>query len=1689
MAISKGLSNALAQLGETSVDKVQQDVPAFTSAKTLGKVPDKILYGQEYADQLEKERQMGEAKLQEIRSKANVKDFASAPQMTRDELMKGAIKDKQGNFILQSYPQDARGFDKYSGLVIPNDTLKKIPKYGGLDSTISQGALPQFNDLTDEQLLQKQDDAYRDLDFGGAQKYTKAYTDRVKSNDLYGRVLAAESARLTSEKEIQKLEAQDYWGITYMDKVKSAIGTGKLTDLTGTNPLNPLFYMAKGTDIGITGVKAFSQATIDALGGIVGSVELNAVGMPQVQQTASWINDHIKVLKIKTAPYLNSAENIGGWEDPEFYVRGVASFVPHLAGVMLASAGGAIMGGAATGTPAGATIGGAAGGVAYGYAMESGSMYNDLIERGIDKTQAGQLSMIYGAVAAPLEALGGSGQTIGKFVLEPAAAKLFKSALKAETKATLFSMAGKAGKQFALSGFGEGITEGTQQFAQNVLTRFADKSQNIWANVGESFVFGGLSGGITGTVTGQGAEAPSKGRVVDPAQGMEAGKVQVKDQVQENISPKKETSEALKAKVKDPEAITTQIAMALGKENALKNTVEMGEKLVAAYPESAEVQDAFTGAKQQYAEAKLRTTLLNESFTQANTAQVVKNPVMDVTIGKNIDGKFIGKASITVEGKGTTLSTPEAYATEVEAKASTAAMSQEWLAKQLESKSIQNTAQAAMINKSIDEITKVPEVVATTFEEKAKQYKTPEEFMATLGDPLLHGTTAQFEEFDINKAGTRSQFDKGFAGQGIYFTNSQEVADSFRGSEDGKSGRVVEAYANIPQERILTVGSFEEINTKLGLPMKTAEQGEIEYTMDMSPKIRDKAIAMGYDAIKVNSGRNDKYGKPTYEMVVFDTKNIKTKEQISKMYEKNEDSRYVIRGDGEIIKGEDEISVDYGIAEELGLAPNQDNEPFPAGSIRLKVKDYAPELIGKKASMYSNVFNSDFFPKSAKNDDVVYNDTKSTSKNTNMTPRTAEEFINSMGKPIYHGGDNKISEFKPYQIYEGRDSEGNAISKVDGVYFTNNLKEAGRFGKEVTAGFLSKDAKIKKVDLRMTDARSAVLMGEEYKRNVLREIKKAKDEGYDAITIQRSSPTQGTDIEVQEMQKKLKQLRPAYDKAMDFVNAEVMEEKVTKDNINEVYDRINAKYPVVVEYNQLKEDLNPTHTIVLNPDVIKTKDQLVKEYENSKPKSSASLKKEALKYDTVAEFLNAQPTKFYHGSPETVATLESGSDTGSRFQENQMPGIYLTPDLDTANYYAGRGRVASEVYFNGKLLEVDNMQALGKIIGVDRFPKDVMQKIPGMVREMGYDGVFLKQGGERNEVVVFNATTLKTEQQLKEIYKKAHSESKGKSPSNTTTTKTQLQDSLKKFHDTYNTYNDKYNETLYRMVGEMENSTAGYRKGNEDGSTFAAESTFPRWVPNDLRSKALFENTILNNFDFENLVYPPSRNSRQVDLIDAFYDNIDRAMKMDTKALRNNIKELQYSLKEEVKPVISSENKDFVSKLSQRMADEFGTETVLAQHININEESEKAVNLVKKDRQQAYRIAMGIEETSTTQQVFVNNAMYLKAMEEGNIDLANQLVKRASLVVTDAAQTLNAAKSSVSDHSARKYVQELILTRFLDVANDYLKDVQDKQEKTTPAQRVKKIIKKEVASVKEKISTKKRFDLKQAQEFISSLQC
>jgi len=194
--------------------------------------------------------------------------------------------------------------------------------------------------------------------------------------------------------------------------------------------------------------------------------------------------------------------------------------------------------------------------------------------------------------------------------------------------------------------------------------------------------------------------------------------------------------------------------------------------------------------------------------------------------------------------------------------------------------------------------------------------------------------------------------------------------------------------------------------------------------------------------------------------------------------------------------------------------------------------------------------------------------------------------------------------------------------------------------------------------------------------------------------------------------------------------------------------------------------------------------------------------------------------------------------------------------------------------------------------------------------------------------------------------------------------------------------------------------------------------------------------------------------------------------------------------KEEARRLKNIVDDTFASRVYRRLQaenPELKGEAV-AERMQLKADATKAVKLIEEDKQQAFRIAMGVETSSNVTSTATNIAMAEKALAEGNNTLYARLVKNRSLAQTRRGQELVAEKGSVTDNSASRYTKELIKIRLEKLGNKYLSGISLKKNQMTKTQKATKILDKEVDKAMKKLDNKK-FDMKKAQELIDSLRC
>lgn len=197
------------------------------------------------------------------------------------------------------------------------------------------------------------------------------------------------------------------------------------------------------------------------------------------------------------------------------------------------------------------------------------------------------------------------------------------------------------------------------------------------------------------------------------------------------------------------------------------------------------------------------------------------------------------------------------------------------------------------------------------------------------------------------------------------------------------------------------------------------------------------------------------------------------------------------------------------------------------------------------------------------------------------------------------------------------------------------------------------------------------------------------------------------------------------------------------------------------------------------------------------------------------------------------------------------------------------------------------------------------------------------------------------------------------------------------------------------------------------------------------------------------------------------------------------------------KPVIETpkvqpvEDQKFASRVFERLKAEQPElrGTLNYDPIRMKKDISAAVDLIKKDKQQAYRVAMGVEEPPAGQtQTSVSISLAEKALEEGNNSLYSKLTKNRSLEQTRRGQEISAERGSVTDNSTARYVKEALSAKLERAGKSFLSDLKDPFNKKSNKAKAIERIDREVAKAERKIDVKK-LDIKEAQSIIDKLAC
>ena len=194
------------------------------------------------------------------------------------------------------------------------------------------------------------------------------------------------------------------------------------------------------------------------------------------------------------------------------------------------------------------------------------------------------------------------------------------------------------------------------------------------------------------------------------------------------------------------------------------------------------------------------------------------------------------------------------------------------------------TGTRGAIGSDVNQSLSKPATAQTKLIEEAKKFDTAEEFVKSKGDPLFHGSknAKDIKNFSLDKGGsTESSIDRS---GGIFFSNQKEIAEQFSGklktSDSSGKGRegVIEARV-LDDSSFINIGEDTEVTKDLIDITKSLGHGGIIWNRGSGVKINNKTTPL-------KTGQT-----PEIETIVFDTDNIKTKDQLKDIFKEAKSSQ------------------------------------------------------------------------------------------------------------------------------------------------------------------------------------------------------------------------------------------------------------------------------------------------------------------------------------------------------------------------------------------------------------------------------------------------------------------------------------------------------------------------------------------------------------------------------------------------------------------------------------------------------------------------------------------------------------------------------------------------------------------------------------------------------------------------------
>lgn len=334
-------------------------------------------------------------------------------------------------------------------------------------------------------------------------------------------------------------------------------------------------------------------------------------------------------------------------------------------------------------------------------------------------------------------------------------------------------------------------------------------------------------------------------------------------------------------------------------------------------------------------------------------------------------------------------------------------------------------------------------------------------------------------------------------------------------------------------------------------------------------------------------------------------------------------------------------------------------------------------------------------------------------------------------------------------------------------------------------------------------------------------------------------------------------------------------------------------------------------------------------------------------------------------------------------------------------------------------------------------------------------------------------------------------------------------------------------QAWFEVMAELEVAEPGQRLFTQDGEfNGSISSTFPDFVPEELRNTKLFNSVLEGIKDPTNMTYPPATQPRKQALYDAILGEIDGRAELDSSGIISEIRSLyeketkpetaargsapgsqqpEPPVKEVSKPPAKPEVP--ISRLQERIQEqlleidpsryEFEEGTGAYNKLNLESDAQKATYFLQNSPKEALDIALGYEDAPVDQTANgISLAVAFKARAEGNMELWKDVIVRTSLRNTKFGQEIVSLRGHFNNDTPENYIKKVLDARIDLLGKNMITEAQKivgKNKRSAKVNAIEKIDRetdKLVEKVNKPIKNKKVADrIKMAQDIIDSLIC